>query len=615
MDTHPGWRTPLSALAILTVACGTQDRHPLEPSSRSTLANTQLSGITGRVLGPDGRNICRTASNQQIFVDAIPQSFELPFPEPVFLSCPENRFAFQVEPGEYRLRAEFLDKYVNLGDLPVTWILPPLTVGGGDVTRNIRFDEGTPLGGRATINGEPYHGLTITPIHEFVFFGAFFIQGLSDRNGRWEDAFPVFPNPVPETFRSPLILQNDVEYFVAGDCDITLGTRIVETSYFQFFTFPSERRRVDCELETGPARRFTHNRNRLAVTAFPGDIGGLTAQFGPRDLDLGTGFGVQFPSPPGRLPSHGDRIISELFTGGLMIGVGSETVLTGIDNGGYMECRFDLENGCRDLGLDGRGEVERLANGGRVVTWRYSDAPSGEGVGLHVTQRSFDAPSGESYVLFRFTIRNGSNGRLNINPGIFTDFDVDSVFEDEVGRRQRGGRLLSQADAQDPGGTRVGTLMIGESDPAPGFFVTGGFDFIAPSIPQQIAILRGNRSNSADGPTDQRYIQSVRAIGLSPGAETDLWVAVIAAASDAAFADAADAATRDIRERRQRLVAGEAEPSGAVEWSHAGSATAPAAAAKRPRCGKDCMLRLTGGRFPAGSRLSAGARHQRPSRE
>ena len=47
-------------------------------------------------------------------------------------------------------------------------------------------------------------------------------------------------------------------------------------------------------------------------------------------------------------------------------------------------------------------------------------------------------------MLFRFAIRNGPNGRLNINPGIFTDFDLDSLFADEVGHRQRGGgRLLS----------------------------------------------------------------------------------------------------------------------------------------------------------------------------
>jgi hypothetical protein len=609
MDTHPGWRTPLSALAMFAVACGTQDRLPTEPSSRSTLANTQTSEINGRVLGPDGRNICRTATNQELVVFAIPQSFELPFPEPVILTCPDNQFTFPVEPGAYRLRAEFFT-YENLGNLPVSWILPPLTVGGGDVTRNIRFREGTPLGGRATLNGEPFRGLAIFPIHEF-FFG-FAPGGLSDRNGRWDDAFPL-PPFTPEIFRSPFILQNDVEYVVVGPCDFTLGTRIVETSFFQFFIFPSQRRRVDCDLETSPARRFTHNRNQVAVTAFPGDIGGLSAAFGFRDPDLGTGFGVQFPSRPGRLPTHGDVTISQLFTGGLMIGVGPETVLTGIEIGGYMECRFDLENGCRDLGLEAQGEVRRLANDGRVITWRYSDAPSGEGVGLRVIQRSFDAPPGEEYVLFRFTIRNGSNRRLNINPGIFTDFDLDSLFEDEVGHKARNGRLISQTDADDPRGTRVGTLMIGESEPAPGFFVHGGPDFDFPLIPEQIAALRGNRTNSADEPDDQRYIQSVRTIDLSPGAETDLWVAVITAENAGAFADAADAAGGDIRERRQRLLAGEAEPSGEREWTYTAQAPTQAAAGRELRCGKDCMLRLTGRRFPAGagSRLSAGLQNER----
>jgi hypothetical protein len=610
MDTHPGWRTPLSALAIFTVACGMQDRLPTEPSSRSTLANVELSELRGSVLGPDGRNVCRTVTGQTMVVHAIPQSFELPFPEPIVLTCPENKFAFQVEPGEYRLRAEFFT-YENLGNLPVSWILPPVAVGDGQRTRNIRFDEGTPLGGRATIDGEPFAGLPIFPIHEF-FFG-FAPGGLSDRNGRWDDAFPV---PIPEISRSPFILQNDVEYVVVGPCDFTLGTRIVETAFFEFFIFPSQRRQVDCELSSDVARRLTHTRNRIAVTAFPGDIGGLTAQFGPRDLDLGTGFGVHFPNRPGRLPPHAiDPTISQLFTGGLMIGVSPDVVLSGIEVGGHMECRFDLENGCRDLGLGARGEVRRVANDGRVITWRYSDAPSGEGVGLRVIQRSFDAPPGEDYVLFRFTIRNGSNGRLNINPGIFTDFDLGNVFDDEVGHRQQGGRLISQSEAADPHGTRLGTLMIGESDPTPGYFVRGGVDFDFPTIQQQIAALRGNRSNSSAEPTDQRYIQSVRAIGLSPGAETDLWVAVIAAENDGAFADAADAATQDIRERRQRLLAGEVEPSGEVEWSYTTPATAQPTAAGKPVCGKDCMLRLTGRGSPLGSRLPAGLQHQRWSRE
>ena len=156
--------------------------------------------------------------------------------------------------------------------------------------------------------------------------------------------------------------------------------------------------------------------------------------------------------------------------------------------------------------------------------------------------------------------------------------------------------------------------MLGESDPTPGFFHNG--DVVGPTIPQQIAILRGNRTNDpATQPVDVRYFQSVRAIGLRPGAATDLWVAVIAARGEAAFADAADAASGDIRERRQRLLAGEAEPSGEVEWSYTPSATTRMAAAREPRCGKDCMLKLKEQRFPAGSQLPAALQHQRWPRQ
>ena len=107
----------------------------------------------------------------------------------------------------------------------------------------------------------------------------------------------------------------------------------------------------------------------------------------------------------------------------------------------------------------------------------------------------------------------------------------------------------------------------------------------------------------------------MRAIGLSPGGETDLWVAVIAARGDAAFADAADAAARDIRERRQRLLAGGAEVSGEVEWSYTAPATTQTVAARQPRCGKDCMLKLKGRRFPVGSQAPAALQYQRWSRE
>ena len=151
----------------------------------------------------------------------------------------------------------------------------------------------------------------------------------------------------------------------------------------------------------------------------------------------------------------------------------------------------------------------------------------------------------------------------------------------------------------------------GGSNPAPGFF----FDRSQfPLIGEQIAALRGNLSAPGTAPGDLRYIQSVRAIGLSPGAETDLWVVVLAGQGDAAFARAADAATEDIRARRRRLAdALAAEPPAESEWSYTAPATVQAV--QKPACGRNCMLRLIGKRAPAGSPLPAALQHLRRPRE
>ena len=180
---------------------------------------------------------------------------------------------------------------------------------------------------------------------------------------------------------------------------------------------------------------------------------------------------------------------------------------------------------------------------------------------------------------------------------------MDSLFPDDVGRAQRNGRLLSATSTENASGVRVGTLMIGESDPTPGFFFYG--DEIGPSIADQIAILRGNRSAQGNRPGDLRYIQSVRTVGLMPGAETDLWVAVIAAENDAAFADAADAATADIRDRRRNLLAAD---EGQLEWSYTAPATARASAKREPTCGKDCLLEAHEPAVPRGLDLKAAGR-------
>jgi hypothetical protein len=46
--------------------------------------------------------------------------------------------------------------------------------------------------------------------------------------------------------------------------------------------------------------------------------------------------------------------------------------------------------------------------------------------------------------------------------------------------------------------------MLGESEPTPGFFHTG--DVAGPTIPQQIATLRDNRSNNPDDTARRRAV-------------------------------------------------------------------------------------------------------------
>src|SRR2546430_12612458 len=101
-------------------------------------------------------------------------------------------------------------------------------------------------------------------------------------------------------------------------------------------------------LVRAPSARFTHDLTRLVVTAMPGDIGGLSDEF---VHDVGFGWGVQFPVAAGQSPSH-DPSVSQLSSGGLMIGIAPGRVLSGVTRRGLAACGA----ACRDLGLDGRSE-------------------------------------------------------------------------------------------------------------------------------------------------------------------------------------------------------------------------------------------------------------------
>src|SRR2546422_11368596 len=126
--------------------------------------------------------------------------------------------------------------------------------------------------------------------------------------------------------------------------------------------FPSEAAAIDCTLVTAPSARFTHDLTRLVVTAMPGDIGGLSDEF---VHDLGFGWGVQFPVAAGQSPSH-DPSVSQLSSGGLMIGIAPGRVLSGVTRRDLAACGA----ACRDLGLDGRGHVTASPQWGKRVTWR-----------------------------------------------------------------------------------------------------------------------------------------------------------------------------------------------------------------------------------------------------
>jgi hypothetical protein len=527
----------LAALVLWAGACSDDSRDPIAPPSGPSASHTGIPDITGAILGPDGTSICNSVPAGSAFsvhaLDAV-NLFVAAFQD---VTCPEFTYAIPVEPGGYFVRAEFIT-FDGIDGFPFRNLAPgPLTVEASDVEQDVQIEEGTRLGGRVAVDGEPIPDVNIAVQYVTPPGGFNAAFPFSGPDGTWRDFFDRDP--------LSLILQNDLTYQVFTDCYLVLGAVVLEDAPVDPFIFPTERSSVDCRLTASPTLDLTHNFNRIAVTAMPGEIGGsgISALAG-----FGTGYGVQFPSTPRQAPAHGPQQLSQLFAGGLLIGIEPGTVLSGEDVGGYMECPFELENACRDLGLDGKAAATESPVLGKTITWRYTDKPSAEGVGLRVTQRSYDAPAGNDYVLFRFTIQNQSHETLTFSPGIFTDWDIDFDAGEDIGFVEQDGRLMYQSNEFE-GTTRAGTLMVGETASSPGFFFTG-FDF--PSLTDQIAALTGALTT---GPpedfADLRYVQGVSPVTLHQGKSTDLWVAVIAGEDAAAFHANAEAAARDIETHRR----------------------------------------------------------------
>ena len=532
--------TSIAGMALVVTACNEQSNDPLSAVSATSELHFGVPDITGAVLGPDGTSVCNfVPEGTAITVRAIEVS-TLAFGGFADVICPDPTYVMPVAAGSYFLRAQFASTD-GIGTFPWrTLTSSPVTVDLADVTQDVRIDPGTGLGGRATLDDQPIAGVTFSvAYHSLPGFGA--ANGVSGADGGWTDFFG----------RAPLRLQGDLDYTIPTGCEALLGTVVVEGVPAVPFHFPGGLDAVSCALRSGTTELLTHNFNQLAVTAMPGDLGGLSPDIDPR---FGQGYGVQFPVVPGAAPAHRPLFDSHLFRGGLIVGLESGAILTGFDPGGELECGAV----CHDLGLDGTVGVTSSPVLGKTITWRYSDAPSAEGVGLHVVQRSYDAPAGRAYVLFRFGVTNRSAEAQTLSLGVFTDWDVDETGADDIGFVERGGRLLSQSNVEGPS-TRVGTLVVGDAPPTSGYFFSTPF---VPSLSEQAAALAGSLSEPAAGVGDHRYIHGIAPLELRSGSSTDFWVAIVTGADELEFAANADAALRDIQSHRR-------VPEPVVERGHA----------------------------------------------
>ena len=429
-------RARLLLLGAFALACTSDDRSlPVAPLSYSLEGDPTWSGA---VLGPDASSICNfIPAGTVVRVRPIdPAAGD--FAANVQLLCPANTFAFSLAPGSYLLRA-ILPPDPVIGSLPQRDIEQQV-LDGGDVVHDVTIQNGTVLGGRATLDGAPLPDVAMTVVYDQAP-GFLTAAGASGADGAWT-----------EFFRPPLILQNNVRYQVAGGCG-ALGVKFLEGAPSGGFSFPSQVNAINCAMMTAPSVQFSHTHTRLVVTPMPGDIGGQSVELADQ---YGIGWGVQFPVGSAQSPVHVPVSATHLFGGGLLIGIAPDRILSGISLAGQLECPV----ACRDLGLDGTVAFTPETPLGKQVMWRYSDATSPEGVGLRVVQRSFDGQPPNDYVLFGFSIQNGGSSTVTFYAGVFMDWDVEEDATDDFGFTDLDGRLMGVTSAFETG-VHVGSLLVG----------------------------------------------------------------------------------------------------------------------------------------------------------
>jgi hypothetical protein len=557
-------------LIFAAALAGCDKDEPAAPTPTS-LSLASLRTVSGRLFGPGGASICRTvASGDSMFAELLNPEFDgsndlfLDFQS---VGCPEDGFALAQEPADAHLRVE-LPLSQDLHRLP--WrTLDEFRIPPGGVNHPVHILDGTPLSGRATLDGQPIEGVPLNLLYDFnPNYGVTFANSGSD--GRWTEFFG----------RTPAFLEDNTRMLAVG-CFPLLGATLPKGFPTSPFVFPSSRQAVNCRFETAPATRFSHTATRLVVTPMPGDIGGWFS--GELIGQFGLGWGVQFPIPLGSSPVHEDpngSPVSQMFNGGLIIGLPAQgghpvRVLHGADAAGEFACG----DPCRDLGPNGVVTFSPTGARGdrKQVTWRYSDASSSQAVGLKIEQHSVDGLRPHDYVLFRFRIRNVSPSALTLYAGFFGDLDVDVNPLDDRGATALGGRLMYQVSDSEST-IHVGTLLLGDAPVTGNYFF--GFQQDSLSMADQVRALRGQIRRTTAGPTDLRYIHGVGPITLSREEAQDVWLAVVAGENRQQLLDNAAAAETHVAQLLSSPISDASETSRMV-------VTAPGRATSRVPC-KNC---------------------------
>lgn len=522
--------SPAIALAlVLGIGCKDNDE-PSGPSAPLALDAVGSGSVSGHLLGPDNTSLCHAlpqGSAVQVHLLMSPPAAAA-IAGRATVQCltgsSDNSYSIAVANGTYMVRL-ILPPDPSIGLLPQRVLFPnPVAVAGQDVSDELRVEAGSGLAGGVTLDGAPLAGIG-APLLWAAAPGYLAVDGRSGADGGWMDAFG----------REPMILQKELRYQITGDACAALGTKLLQGPNEGSFLFPDELDSVNCTLTKAPAIAFSHVRTRLAVTPMPGDFGGLSPQLAGQ---FGFGWGAQFPAAPTYGPFSG----SQLFRGGLVVALRPDRVLSGVDLLGYTDCSI-----CRDFGLDGTLSYSRSGESGTRVLWRYSDAPSPNGVGLKVAQQSFDGVPPNNYVLFHLTFTNSRSTTVTFYAGMFADWDVDQQPGDNIGGSAQGGRIMYETDAT-PGGDYVGTLLLGNYPVSGNAFFTGPVNV---SQAAEVSALDGEtRTPTASTPGDQRYYHALGPITLNGGRSGDFWIALVAGQTRNQFFASASAASADVASRR-----------------------------------------------------------------